>query len=149
MLYFVHCVRGVNVIYCLSKITQQTHDLELFAVHADGDKKGPSKSPGLYMYVRYANIITMVHLTALDSRPGGGGGGVLTYMFRIGRPMCRGKDPPFLPDPHLRPPFFRVGPAPKTPLVRAVPAPKASLFQPARTPSHQLIMLTSKSKDNK
>ena len=38
-------------------------------------KKCPSKSPGLYMYVRYANIITMVHLTALDSRPGGGGGG--------------------------------------------------------------------------
>ena len=38
---------------------------------------------------------------------------VLTYMFSIS--MCRGKDPPFLPDPHLRLPFFRVWPAPKTP----------------------------------
>ena len=63
-----------------------------------------------------------------------GGGGVLTYMFSIG--MCRGKDPPFLPDPHLRPPFLRVGPAPKTPLFIAVPAPKTPLVQPARTHPH-------------
>ena len=33
------------------------------------------------------------------------GGGALTYMPSTG--MCRSKDPPFLPDPCLRPPFFR------------------------------------------
>ena len=48
--------------------------------------------------------------------PGGGGG-------------AGGKDPPFLPDPHIRPPPFRAGPAPKT-----VSAHKTSLFQPVRTP---------------
>ena len=75
------------------------------------------------------------------------GGGVLTYMSIIC--MCRGKDPPFLPDPHLRPPFVELGPHLRPPF-RAVPAPKTPPppFGLPETHPHRLIILTSQSKDN-
>ena len=56
----------------------------------------------IYTYIGYISrpTSTLVHVQSYSPHyivPGGGGG--LTYISSTG--MCRGKDPSFLPDPHL------------------------------------------------